>query len=145
MKALSLLQPWATLVVTGIKHIETRSWSTRYRGPLLIHASKGKSGKIFADEPRFKRYIPDFSQLPFGYIIGRVMLIDIIKIDTATLSASDKLFNGLRPEEKAFGDYKEGRYAWILQEPVAFKTLHEAKGSLMLWEFDENSLPDFGL
>ena len=41
MKALPVTQPYATLVALGAKHIETRSWSTRYRGPLAIHAGKG--------------------------------------------------------------------------------------------------------
>ncbi len=65
MKALSLLQPWVTLVILGVKQIETRSWSTAYRGPLLIHASRGKAGEILAHEPPFKKHIPDFKQLPF--------------------------------------------------------------------------------
>lgn len=41
MKALTLTQPWATLVAIGAKRIETRSWATSYRGPLAIHAAKG--------------------------------------------------------------------------------------------------------
>jgi hypothetical protein len=41
MKAITLTQPWATLVALGAKKIETRSWSTSYRGPLAIHAAKG--------------------------------------------------------------------------------------------------------
>ena len=41
MKVLTLTQPWATLVAIGAKRIETRSWSTKYRGPLAIHAAKG--------------------------------------------------------------------------------------------------------
>jgi hypothetical protein len=41
MKALTLTQPWATLVAIGAKTIETRSWPTSYRGPLAIHAAKG--------------------------------------------------------------------------------------------------------
>lgn len=44
MKTLSLTQPWATLVAIGAKQIETRSWGTRYRGPLAIHASQGMPG-----------------------------------------------------------------------------------------------------
>jgi hypothetical protein len=43
MKALSLTQPWASLVVAGAKKLETRSWPTYYRGPLLIHAFEGIS------------------------------------------------------------------------------------------------------
>ncbi len=83
MKTLSLLQPWATLVVMGIKQIETRSWSTAYRGPLLIHASKGKAGEIFAQDAPFKKYIPNFKQLPFGYIIGKVTLTDVKELAPA--------------------------------------------------------------
>lgn len=41
MKAISLTQPWATLIAIGAKAIETRSWRTEYRGPLAIHAAKG--------------------------------------------------------------------------------------------------------
>jgi activating signal cointegrator 1 len=40
LKALSLYQPWASLVALGVKTIETRSWSTSYRGPLAIHAGR---------------------------------------------------------------------------------------------------------
>lgn len=138
MKALSLLQPWATLVVIGAKQIETRSWSTAYRGPLLIHASKGRAGEIFAHEPSFKKYIPDFKQLPFGYIIGKVTLTDVVRIGTGMLShTSDELMNRLTMEEKAFGDYTPGRFAWLLQDAVAFKTPLGSRGSLTLWEFDD--------
>ncbi|MGE5593799.1 MAG: ASCH domain-containing protein [Betaproteobacteria bacterium] len=41
MKAITLIQPWASLVAIGAKRIETRSWATDYRGPLAIHAAKG--------------------------------------------------------------------------------------------------------
>ncbi len=50
MKCISLIQPWATLIIHGAKRFETRGWRTLYRGPLTIHASgcfpSGKSGKI---------------------------------------------------------------------------------------------------
>lgn len=42
MKALTIRQPWASLVALGVKTIETRSWSTSYRGPLAIHAGKAR-------------------------------------------------------------------------------------------------------
>lgn len=143
MKVLSLLQPWAMLVVLGLKQIETRSWSTAYRGPLLIHASKGKAGEIFAHEPPFKKYITDFKQLPFGYIIGKVILTDVVRIGTGDLShVSDEMLNKLTMEEKAFGDYTPGRFAWILENPVALKTPLGARGSLILWEFDEGLIKE---
>jgi hypothetical protein len=67
MKALSLLQPLALLVVIRAKKIETRLWSTPYRGPLLKHASKGKAGVILANDLPLKKYMSDFNKLPFGY------------------------------------------------------------------------------
>lgn len=45
MKAITLYQPWATLVALGKKKIETRSWKTDYRGPLAIHVAKKFTGE----------------------------------------------------------------------------------------------------
>lgn len=134
MKAISLLQPWATLVVMGIKTIETRGWGTKYRGPILIHASMGKAGSIFATETPFKKYIPDFSKLPFGAIIGQATITDVTRVEN--LGMNDELINRLTMEEKAFGDYSEGRYAWILEEPVEFDQPIPARGTLSIWEYD---------
>lgn len=143
MKALSLLQPWATLVVTGAKKVETRARSTAYRGALLIHASKGKAGEIFADEPAFKKYIPQFNRLPFGFIIGKVILTDVIRIGTGHLQyATSDIMNTLTMEEKAFGDYTPGRFAWILENPVEFKTPLGARGTLTLWEYNEDLIEE---
>jgi len=132
-KALSLLQPWASLVVMGLKKIETRSWRTAHRGTLLIHASQGKKGKILAAETPFSKYIPDFDCLPFGAIIGQVELEEIIPVEQ--LFYSDARMNALTLEEKAFGDYAKGRYAWILAEPVMFDDMIPVKGGLGLWEY----------
>ncbi len=41
MRAISIKQPWAELIVAGFKDIENRSWHTKIRGRVLIHASKG--------------------------------------------------------------------------------------------------------
>lgn len=55
IKALTLYQPWATLIAIGAKKIETRSWDTKYRGPLAIHASKNeKFMKLSFLDPFFK-------------------------------------------------------------------------------------------
>ena len=133
MKALSLLQPWASLVVIGLKTIETRSWTTKYRGDLLIHASQGKAGSIFASEPPSTKYIKDFSKLPFGFIIGRVTLTNIMRMEK--LDEDDVVLNRLTFEEKAFGEYSSGRYAWLLEEPVQFDVPLPARGMINLWEY----------
>ncbi|HEY0042295.1 MAG TPA: ASCH domain-containing protein [Flavisolibacter sp.] len=132
-ETLSLLQPWASLVVMGLKKIETRSWQTSHRGPLLIHASLGKKGKVLANEPLFSKYIADFDGLPFGAIIGQVELEDIFPVEQ--LFYSTEKLAALTLEEKAFGDYTKGRYAWILSDPVMFDEIIPMKGGLGIWKY----------
>jgi hypothetical protein len=133
MKVLSLLQPWATLVILGVKTIETRNWTTPYRGTLLIHASSGKKGGLIAKEPPFKRYIPDFNSLPFGAIIGSVLLEAIVPVELLFMPG-DKI-NQLSLEERAFGDYTPGRYAWLFNDATAFEETIPYKGALRLWDY----------
>lgn len=133
MKALSLLQPWASLVVMGAKKIETRSWRTDYRGELLIHASRGKKGAALCGDPLFRNHIPSFQQLPFGAVIGSVKLRDVVPVEM--LQLPDATLASLTLEEKAFGDYTKGRYAWLLEEPVQFRHPLPANGSLGLWNY----------
>jgi hypothetical protein len=134
MKVLSLLQPWATLVVIGVKQVETRSWSTDHRGELLIHASTSKAGAMIALEPPFTKYIKEFKDLPVGAIIGQVTLTDVLLIEQQQLEGNR--LNQLTLEERAFGDYSEGRYAWLLSDPVQFDNPIPVKGSLRLWDFE---------
>jgi hypothetical protein len=151
MKVISLLQPWASLVAIGAKKIETRSWSTKYRGPLAIHASKRvplEAEELCLTEPfqktleaagiQFNGDVPLSRLLPTGAIIATCRLVDCREICLYGPRASDGNLMPVLPEEPehSFGDYTPGRYAWILGN---VKTLHEpipAKGRLGLWEFD---------
>ena len=78
MKALSIQQPWAWLIVNGYKPVENRSWPTTYRGPLLIHAGK----KIDTDGLEWIR--DEFPQIELpqrfevGGIVGRVQISDCV-------------------------------------------------------------------
>jgi hypothetical protein len=75
MKALSIRQPWAWLIITGHKDVENRSWTTTYRGPLLIHAAR-RADDVMADiENRYGVSI-DRTALQFSGIIGRVELVE---------------------------------------------------------------------
>jgi len=139
MKTLSLLQPWASLTVMGYKTIETRSWSTTHRGPLLIHASKGRKGAVLSTEAPFTKYISAFNSLPFGAIIGQVWLEDVVPVEQLFLS--DSRLAKLTLEEKAFGDYTKGRWAWLLAEPIQFTHPIPIGGSLSLWEY-RGDLPE---
>ncbi len=131
-KALSLLQPWASLVVMGLKKIETRSWSTPYRGLLLIHASAGKAGKLIAENAAIRKHIADYKTLPFGCIIGQVQLVDIVRVGELQLPSEE--IDKLSLEEKAFGDNK-ARFAWLFADAEMFDEPIPATGRLGLWEF----------
>src|SRR5580698_8114219 len=129
--ALSLTQPWATLVVTGQKKIETRGWRTGYRGLLGIHASKGFPGAakdLCATEPfmgaLYRESFRAIEDLPTGCLLGTVRLLDCIP--TAGL--------GLASQERAFGDFSPGRWAWMLAGAVMFDEPIPMKGALSLWK-----------
>lgn len=138
MKALSLLQPWASLVVLGAKRFELRNWKTLHRGPLLIHASQRKVHRsdraFFREADHFRHFISDTDTLPYGAIIGKVNLVDIVSTDEVIHHPA--LFPGIHwPQEFAFDSWGPGRWAWQFEEAESFDEPIPAKGSLMLWEF----------
>ncbi len=140
MKALTLQDPYATLVARGVKTIETRSWATRYRGPLAIHASKRVSAASRADArdvPEIARALrrlgcTDLGALPRGAIVATCELIDVLPVEQ--LVAHADLY--LPGDERAFGDYSRGRYGWVLVNVTPFATPIPARGALGLWTFD---------
>lgn len=138
MRALSLMQPWATLVMLGHKTIETRRWTTAYRGPLAIHASRSKAGAEIAARPRIAKLLPSFGELPFGCVLGTVELTAVLRSESLDLSAADLARQTL--EEQAFGDVEKGRWAWLLAEPRQLAHPVPAKGSLGLWDFPDDWL-----
>ena len=146
MKAISLLQPWAQLVVIGAKQIETRSWNTKYRGELLIHASANKRQAInFAQDQPFDNYIKHWSDLPFGAIVGKVNLIATAPTNHFLSIMRDHIRSGWAAqinveEELSFGDFSLNRYGWLLQNPVKFEKPIPYKGALSIWEFPDELL-----
>jgi len=129
MKVLSLMQPWASLLVMGIKKMETRNWTTAFRGELLIHASKSTAGKIFMTAPSISQHIQNFSSLPRGAIIGQATLKDIIRISSIPEQEDIIL------EENAFGDRQQAKYHWLFEAAVLFDEPIPATGKLGLWEW----------
>lgn len=159
----SATQPWATLVVLGFKRIETRSWSTAYRGELGIHAAKGLGPVGGAEGLRnlcyHNRAIFDalmaagyyefnhsscLKPLPLGALLGQVNLLDCVETWPSWASV-EPWFTGEHqgrawhvppPEpEQSFGDYRPGRFAWLLDEHCAFAEPIPCKGQLGLWEY----------
>ncbi|WP_155321666.1 ASCH domain-containing protein [Desulfosarcina ovata] len=81
-KALSIRQPWAWLIVNGFKDVENRTWKTKYRGPVLVHASK-KIDKHAYEWVEWKFggsiKIPAPEQLDCGGIVGLTTIVDCIE------------------------------------------------------------------
>lgn len=132
MKAISLWQPWATLIAIGAKRFETRSWDTNYRGPLAIHAAKRKVD-IYDINPTIGKALlePGFTgtgQLPLGCIVCTVELVYTLRTHEAPRGAS------WRDEEAYFGDFTPGRFAWRLDDVKPVDNI-PARGSQGFWEW----------
>jgi hypothetical protein len=114
VKALSIHQPWASLIALGKKKYETRSWSTSHRGPLLIHASKAVPSdyyKLLTYEP-FRSALPQHSgSWPRGALIAVAQIADVVPVEELPKWAPDD-------REAKFGDFRPGRYAWLLTDIV---------------------------
>ena len=81
MRALTLTQPWASLVAVGAKRIETRNWSTSYRGKLAIHAAKTqpREARDFARSELVRRYLAHQPlTLPLGKVLAVTTLLGCI-------------------------------------------------------------------
>jgi hypothetical protein len=84
LKVISIRQPWANLIVRGVKDVENRTWKTDYRGPLLIHASKkfDYDGQYWILE-NFPKALKPGGIIYLGGIIGQVEMVDCIKFPSA--------------------------------------------------------------
>lgn len=167
-KCLSILQPWASLCVhtdsngKALKQIETRSWNTKYRGTLLIHASKKKFNTkkaIWHFLKLLSRTLGDeylYKHMPYGAIIGKVDLDGVIRTEDVDVSEDkwkrSKLFHKedafnklncatISPQEYAFGDYSENRFCWLLSNPILFKEPIPCKGQLSIWNLPAELVP----
>lgn len=124
MLALTLTQPWATLVVTGRKKVETRRWKPAYRGRIVIHAAAGWAAE---DRELARTLGMDPSTLPLGAALGTARIRDVV--------ATDRIRETLDAGELALGDYSDGRQAWLLDAPTTFPTPVPCRGRLGLWPY----------
>jgi len=135
MKAITLWQPWASLVVGGYKKIETRSWDTNHRGWLAVHAAKrepldartlGLINPYFATCLDAMGYYP--GMWPRGVILGFVWL--------ETTVPTKNILAELTRREKAFGDYSPGRFAWLLRHQGRLPKPVPVRGRQGLWNWE---------
>lgn len=129
MKVISLHQPYATLLACGLKKYETRTWQTKHRGAIAIHAAKtwtkqrynlclrepfatllARAGHSFDTFPPTGDGLTPTLGLPLGAIVGLSIIEDCISI----LPFSRRHVSDV---EKAVGDWSDGNYAWRVEEP----------------------------
>jgi activating signal cointegrator 1 len=140
VKALTLTQPWASLVALGAKRIETRSWRSNYHGLLAIHAAASfpRWAKDTCNKPDFAKEL-GLDPLPTGRVIAVVTLVQCIPTDALQSNQVIGDFY-LDDKERAFGDYAPGRFAWLLSHVTMLAAPIPAKGKLGLWEWNEEGL-----
>lgn len=110
MKALTVRQPWASLIAAGIKDVENRSWRTSYRGPLLIHAGLGVD---VDDLLVWREELPE--PLPKGSVVARVELLDCVQDSTSPWALP-------------------GQWHWLLANPEPMTAGAPVKGQQGLWD-----------
>jgi hypothetical protein len=138
MKALSIRQPFATLLCLGLKQYETRTWRTDHRGPVALHASAifdVPARQLCVQTPiRELLWSAGYRTplaLPLGKILGVAMLADCVP--TTHL-------RGITDDQLRLGDFRPGRWAWCFTDFKLLKTPLPAKGKLSLFDLDLRAL-----
>ncbi len=124
MKVLTLKQPWASLVANGYKVYEFRSWKTKYRGEILIHAGCGVDKEWLE---KVKDYGIDF---PKKKILCKVVLEDCLEIDDDLNKEIHKL------DKNVYGEKSRTGYAWRLGKVTKLNIDEEVNGQLGMWNYD---------
>lgn len=125
MKVLTIKQPWAQLIIEGYKKYEFRSWKTKYRGKILIHAGMSLEQDMV---PRFEKYDMEYI---LGAIIGEAYIEDCILVDE---KFNKELYN-INLTVYGRSNHVE-KYAWKLTNVVKYKDPIPVKGKLGLWNYE---------
>ena len=128
MKALSIHQPWAWAILHAGKTVENRGWPTRYRGQLLIHASKTRSSydrEAKVDWPNVSGVaLPQWEELVVGPLVGVVELVDCLHV------------SGVDPSP-----WVEGPECWVLTNPRPFTNPVPWRGMQGLFDVSVAMIP----
>ncbi len=128
MKALSIQNPWAQLIADGFKRIEVRTWSTDYRGPLLICSSRRSSKK--ENNAILERLVEMGYELADDYFVDGHALAVVELTKVRPLKAKDA--------KKAMLDTTEleGKYAWVMKKIKMLETPFPVQGRSKLFEVE---------
>lgn len=131
MKALTISQPFATLIASGQKWVENRSWETHYRGQLLIHAGKGTQ---YLTASQLKAY-------PNGCIIAVANLARCLNLGWLRQQPRERELTGLQISvgEILNHQHTEGPWCWVLRDIRSIESVR-CSGAQGLWEPADNIL-----
>ena len=127
MKVLTIKQPWATLIAEGLKKYEFRTWNTKYRGKILIHAG------LSCDSLAMKKLFTKEFNYPNGAIIAEAEIVDVIKVDEAFRQQLKR--ENAQVYENIIMDHTWQGYAFKLANIKKIKPI-EIKGKLGFWNYD---------
>jgi len=134
VRAMSLHQPWASLVAHGLKKIETRGPrpSKRFRGPLLIHAAKKWDQAAWVRIQRahpnvLAPFLGSTDPFPLGAVVAVAEVMNICEMTAEWIAAQT-------PLERAVGDWQPGRFGWWLCNVVRLDPAIRLVGRQGLWE-----------
>lgn len=95
---ISIRQPWAWLILNGYKDIENRTWATKHRGQILIHASGTKTPQTYREAQQFMAAqgidiaLPPVEELPVKGIVGYAQLVDVVANHPSPWAMDDHLY-----------------------------------------------------
>lgn len=115
MKALTICQPYAHLIVAGEKRVENRTWPTSYRGHLAIHAGKSRSWLAPGDEAFYPGMV-------FGAVVAIARLADCVRLSNL-------------PADLKGHEHAHGPWCWLLEDVTPFPKPFPARGAQGLWEW----------
>lgn len=138
MRALTVWQPWASLLALGCKRIETRSWR-QLMNPgevIAIHAAKREESIMWGSpEDEARRAVarslhPCATTYPLGAVVALCTFRRVVGVDAPDFTLLSVL-------ERSLGDFSPGRYGWVIGELAAMQEPIPCKGAQRLW-----TLPD---
>lgn len=145
MKSITIKQPWASLICQGIKDIENRTWATKFRGRVLVHAGMAKTNDSWPYKEPIREYLETLGRyagfsfcemrkgivkscpMEFGAIIGSVEIVDCV-INHPSIWAE-------KTDEQAVDWDAKPTYNWVLANPIRFPEPIPIKGRLGFWDY----------
>ncbi|MDP9902641.1 ASCH domain-containing protein [Variovorax ginsengisoli] len=132
MKAVTICQPYPRLIMIGVKHAENRTWSTRYRGPLAIHAGKSRLYLVDDDETEA---IESGGPLVFGAVVALCTLAGCVHVSQIHCGMLDEQFPQLRDRAHCYGPF-----CWVLTDVRRLVTPLPWRGAQGLFDIPDDVL-----